>query len=90
VSAFGERIRAERLRQDRQWGGPVHDDMHTIDEWLAFIEYQASAGYELDPHGRAASRFVKIGSLCRAARASQERLRAAGRSGGEAPPGAAP
>jgi hypothetical protein len=29
-------IRAERDRQDAQWGGPDHDEHHTPGEWRAF------------------------------------------------------
>ena len=27
----------ERERQDRQWGGPAHDDQHHRRDWIAFI-----------------------------------------------------
>ena len=30
-------IRTLRAGQDRQWGGPVHDDTHTEKEWPEFI-----------------------------------------------------
>jgi len=33
-------VLAERAAQDRQWGGPAHDDTHAPDEWLQFIEKQ--------------------------------------------------
>lgn len=33
-----EQIAIERERQDRQWGGPVHDDDHTLDTWWSFLE----------------------------------------------------
>lgn len=28
----------ERDRQDALWGGPTHDDGHTQNEWLSFIQ----------------------------------------------------
>ena len=30
-------ITLERDRQDRQWGGPDHDDHHTPNDWVAYI-----------------------------------------------------
>ena len=30
-------IRQERARQDAQWGGPEHDDLHTPDEWRIIL-----------------------------------------------------
>ena len=30
-------IRTERMRQDKKWGGDLHDDMHTDAEWVAII-----------------------------------------------------
>ena len=32
-----EAIRAERARQDEQWGGPDHDDDHGGEDWIEFI-----------------------------------------------------
>lgn len=36
-SAIIGEIQRERVRQDKLWGGPEHDDMHTPDDWLRFI-----------------------------------------------------
>ena len=33
-------ILQERVRQDKQWGGPHHDDQHTYKDWLGFIRKQ--------------------------------------------------
>ncbi len=33
---------AERKRQDRQWGGPEHDDEHGPDDWVRFINRHAA------------------------------------------------
>ncbi len=30
-------IEAERQRQDKKWGGPAHDDQHSIREWSRLI-----------------------------------------------------
>ena len=37
-----EQLVEERHSQDRQWGGPEHDDEHTRREWLGFIEEHAT------------------------------------------------
>jgi len=33
-----DEIRAERERQDAQWGGAQHDDDHTLEIWWDFLE----------------------------------------------------
>jgi hypothetical protein len=33
-------IHDERMRQNKQWGGPNHDDGHVPEDWLQFIEHQ--------------------------------------------------
>lgn len=35
-----EEIKAERARQDKQWGGPEHDDQHMPYRWFEFIRKQ--------------------------------------------------
>lgn len=35
-----DEIKAERDRQDAQWGGPDHDDRHTMLDWPAYITKQ--------------------------------------------------
>ena len=30
-------IKMERERQDKQWGGKVHDDIHSVRDWVSFI-----------------------------------------------------
>lgn len=32
-----DEIRAERERQDAQWGGPDHDDEHGVNDWEGLI-----------------------------------------------------
>ena len=31
-------ILQERRAQDAQWGGPAHDDEHTEEDWVSFID----------------------------------------------------
>lgn len=33
-------IEAERVVQDHQWGGPVHDDSHSTSDWADVIDQQ--------------------------------------------------
>ena len=30
-------IQNERLAQDAKWGGPAHDDQHSVADWFDFI-----------------------------------------------------
>ena len=30
-------MKRERERQDEKWGGPAHDDTHSIREWVSYI-----------------------------------------------------
>ena len=44
-------IQLERMYQDEQWGGPEHDDEHTIFDFKSFINKQLlSVGYPSDNH----------------------------------------
>jgi len=36
-------ILQERDEQDKQWGGPAHDDKHAFHDWANFIDKQISA-----------------------------------------------
>ncbi len=36
-----DEIRDERDRQDKKWGGPSHDDNHSINDFIAFIAKHA-------------------------------------------------
>lgn len=56
-----EEIKAERARQDAQWGGPAHDDEHDIQDFLGFIEGQIQR-YRSDTSS-IRDRLVKIAAL---------------------------
>lgn len=46
-----EEIAAERIAQDKKWGGPVHDDQHNEDDWAQFIHKhtrKAAPSWSLD------------------------------------------
>ena len=36
-AAIHAEIDAERDRQDRMWGGPDHDNLHTPNDWVAYL-----------------------------------------------------
>ena len=64
-------IRAERERQDAQWGGPSHDAEHDCHDWRSYRERQEKRVVELldSPHpavyepADARKRLVKIAAL---------------------------
>lgn len=70
-----DRVRAhalidkERDAQDKQWGGPDHDDQHTFRDWLNFIDKQLT----LTSPKNASRRFIKIAALAVAAWESIQR-----------------
>lgn len=39
--AIYNEIRDERDKQDKEWGGPIHDDDHTVNDFIAFITKHA-------------------------------------------------
>lgn len=75
-------IIAERVAQDKQWGGPEHDDAHRGVDWLRYINRQSTlacnetlsddASEVVDPEGYRA-RMVKIAALAIAAIESHDR-----------------
>ncbi len=64
----------ERAKQDKQWGGPSHDDEHDTDDWLTYIEYQIKKlGITSANPKKDRKRFVKIAALAIAAIESMDR-----------------
>lgn len=68
---------AERERQDRQWGGPDHDDDHQAKDWLRFIREHADRatralkGRDFDEYRK---QLVEIAALAVAGIESNDRL----------------
>lgn len=73
-------IHAERVVQDKQWGGSDHDDQHTGSDWLNFISrFNSKAFRELciengelkddrvEIHASYRKRLVQIAALALAA-----------------------
>jgi len=73
-----EEIEMERIRQDKIWGGPAHDDLHGIRDWVAYIvnylgqavNRDAEWGRDLD---RVRECLIKVAALCVAAIESADR-----------------
>lgn len=63
-------IIAERVAQDKEWGGHGHDTEHRLEDWLEYIDKQCSKAYT-DMYRRnteeAKQRLVKIAALAIAA-----------------------
>lgn len=73
MSAYDD-IRAERARQDLQWGGPAHDDGHAVEDWCSYIGRQL---YFVEVRPPVRDRLVKIAALAVAAIESLDRQREA-------------
>ena len=65
-----DEIKAERMEQDKQWGGPSHDDHHTTTDWMRYITYQAQQS--VNPN-EFRERMVKVAALAVAAIESYDR-----------------
>lgn len=71
-------IERERLFQDEKWGGPDHDDAHSVRDWISFIVvYLGRAVGRQSRRGRKLSfsriALVKVAALCVAALESFDR-----------------
>lgn len=63
-----DEIRRERDRQDEQYGGASHDDMHTIFDWVALItKHTGRAALDLPTDSRFRYQMVRVGALAVAA-----------------------
>lgn len=66
----------ERLRQDRLWGGPHHDDRHDAEDWLEILaQHFRKVEWENQGANRAGYRkeLVQCAALCLAALESLDR-----------------
>lgn len=67
-------ISAERDLQDREWGGPSHDDEHSINDWTSFRgKFHRRAADPIRPGYRRES-LIKLAALCVAEIESIDRI----------------
>lgn len=76
-----EEIKAERKRQDVKWGGPSHDDRHTLSEWQSFIKKHATRIAHPLTDSDARKHLVRVAALAVAAVESFDRGAAKAGSG---------
>lgn len=71
-----EEVVAERSWQDEKWGGPAHDDTHSVQEFVAFIhEHVEKAIAPGTSPDKTCSRLVEVAALAVAAVESIRRRR---------------
>lgn len=71
-------VMLERARQDAKWGGPAHDDHHSVAEWVQLIEDYAGwsrvmAG--MNSQDKARRRLIQVAALAVAAVEAMDRPR---------------
>lgn len=75
-------VGCERYNQDREHGGPIHDDTHTYNDWTAILTRHlglaASDRAEVDPV-RWRKQMIRVAALAVAAVQSHDRKTTAGR-----------
>jgi hypothetical protein len=68
-------IEQEREKQDLEWGGAIHDDEHSLEDWIDFIDAQINRAEECEstnlPGVR--ERLIKVAALAIAAVESIDR-----------------
>ncbi len=70
TDAIFDEIRDERRVQDRQWGGPAHDDARTRSEWVALLARHVGLAVddgEPDVSDRFRKQMVRVAALAVAA-----------------------
>ncbi len=56
-------IKEERSKQDDEWGGPGHDDGHTISDWAEFIRNHAYRAETAISISTARYQLVRVAAL---------------------------
>jgi hypothetical protein len=77
--AIHDEFRAERARQDEEWGGAAHDDRHSIETWIALLTErvgQAFTGYQYRDRPAYRQRLIQTTALAIAAAESLDRQEA--------------
>lgn len=78
-----EQVADERFAQDRQWGGPDHDDEHAPSAWrdILFDHVDRLVKFSDEPFPDFRARPIKIAALAVAAAQAWDRTMAPGESG---------
>lgn len=74
IQHFADRLNdigVERAKQDIKWGGPEHDDRHSVLDWVGFIATQLEK--VMKPGADFNQRMIKIAALAIAAMESRSR-----------------
>lgn len=68
LKAVLSRVSGERHEQDKQWGGPIHDNSHSAFDWIALITKQLgkAAGENMNPE-KYHDHMIKVAALAVAA-----------------------
>jgi hypothetical protein len=60
-------VAKERIRQDKKWGGPDHDDQHTLADWWMFRKVREddifSRPWPLEDHAKIRKNLIEIAAL---------------------------
>lgn len=73
---FYQAVYIERAKQDAKWGGPQHDDEHSVDDWAKFIQERANdirILSEYQERYRIKQKLIEISALAIAALESMDR-----------------
>lgn len=69
-------VEAERARQDRKWGGPTHDDKHSVADFCRWINNYAGWADQMadaQSYDKARRRLIQAAALAVAAVESLDR-----------------
>ena len=66
TTAVLAQVKAERARQDQKWGGPAHDNTHTMLEWVNLIKAYAQWSWvvlNLQNSDEARNKMIQVAAL---------------------------
>jgi hypothetical protein len=66
-------ISAERSRQDEMFGGPPHDDEHTLNDWYGYIRSRLDEAISTERPEIARKKLIAVAALAVAAIESADR-----------------
>ena len=68
-------VKLERGRQDEKWGGPSHDDAHTVGDWARFIGQRVNELHSIPSAQRQRELLIEVAALAIAATEALDRLK---------------